>query len=227
MTHPPQIRNLERVATILASVPERFVFTGGATICLYVDEILQDELRPTLDVDCVVEIFSRSEYYTLAERLRGIGLEECTEPSAPLCRWCYQDLIIDVMPCDPEVLGFSNRWYGEGIANKIAHILPSGRVIDIFSPVYLLASKVEAFLGRGKDLRLSKDVEDIVILLDGCEVLEAEFNRTRGEVKVFLGSWFRENRENLQEAVLSFLPTSSVDREDLVIDLIERLGQVI
>ncbi|WP_302184655.1 hypothetical protein [Planktothrix pseudagardhii] len=30
MTHP-QIRNLERVATVLASVPERFVFTGGAT----------------------------------------------------------------------------------------------------------------------------------------------------------------------------------------------------
>lgn len=90
-----------------------------------------------------------------------------------------------------------------------------------------MASKVEAFLGRGKDLRLSKDVEDIVILLDGCEVLEAEFNRTRGEVKDFLGSWFRENRENLQEAVLSFLPTSSVDREDLVIDLIERFGQVI
>jgi hypothetical protein len=203
------------------------VFTGGATICLYLDEILQDELRPTLDVDCVVEIFSRSEYYTLMERLREVGLEECTEPNAPLCRWQYQDLIIDIMPCEPGVLGFSNRWYGEGIKNAIAYNLPSGQVIDIFSPVYLLASKVEAFLGRGKDLRLSKDVEDIVILLDGCEVLEAEFNRTRGEVKDFLGSWFRENRENLQEAVLSFLPTSSVDREDLVIDLIERFGQVI
>jgi hypothetical protein len=174
-----------------------------------------------------LEIFSRSEYYTLMERLREVGLEECTEPNAPLCRWQYQDLIIDIMPCEPGVLGFSNRWYGEGIKNAIAYNLPSGQVIDIFSPVYLLASKVEAFLGRGKDLRLSKDVEDIVILLDGCEVLEAEFNRTRGEVKDFLGSWFRENRENLQEAVLSFLPASSVDREDLVIDLIERLGQVI
>ena len=226
MSHPT-IRNLERVAAVLANVPERFVFTGGATICLYVDEILQDELRPTLDVDCVVEIFSRAEYYTLAERLRGVGLEECAQADAPLCRWRYQDLIVDVMPCDARILGFSNRWYGEGISNKIAYILPSGRVIDIFSPVYLLASKVEAFLGRGKDLRLSKDIEDIVILLDGCEVLEEEFNRTKGAVKVFLGSWFRENRENLQEAVLSFLPDSSVDREDLVIDLIERFGQVV
>lgn len=119
MTHP-QISNLERVATVLASVPERFVFTGGATICLYVDEILQDELRPTLDVDCVVEIFSRAEYYTLMERLRKVGLEECTEPNAPLCRWRYQDLIIDIMPCEPGVLGFTNRWYREGIQNAIA-----------------------------------------------------------------------------------------------------------
>ena len=45
MSHPPQIRNLERVAKVLAAVPERFVFTGGATICLYVDEVLQGENR--------------------------------------------------------------------------------------------------------------------------------------------------------------------------------------
>lgn len=72
----------------------------------------------------------------------------------------------------------------------------------------MLASKVEAFLGRGRDLRLSKDIEDLVILLDGCQDLEAEFNQIQGEVKIFLGSWFRENQENLQEAVLAFLPAS-------------------
>lgn len=54
MIHP-QIRNLERVAAVLAGVPERFVFTGGATICLYVDEVLQDELRPTLDNEYAVK----------------------------------------------------------------------------------------------------------------------------------------------------------------------------
>ncbi|NEP12077.1 MAG: hypothetical protein F6K14_18080 [Symploca sp. SIO2C1] len=61
------IENLERVAEILASVSERFVFIGGATIPLYVDEFLWDEFRPTLDVDCVVEVFTRKEYYALSE----------------------------------------------------------------------------------------------------------------------------------------------------------------
>ncbi|MGK7936700.1 MAG: hypothetical protein AB4206_13020 [Xenococcaceae cyanobacterium] len=74
----PQIDSLEKVAAILAKVPEKFVFTGGATIVLYVDEIIRDELRSTKDVDCVVEIFSRAEYYQLSEKLREVGLEEST-----------------------------------------------------------------------------------------------------------------------------------------------------
>lgn len=217
----PQIENLEKVAAILDCLPDQFVFTGGATISLYVDEILWDDLRPTKDVDCVAEIYSRIEYYDLAERLRSIGLQECIEHNAPLCRWVYQDLLVDVMPCDKNVLGFSNRWYEEGIAHKILYRLPSGRDIWIFPSIYLLASKVEAFIGRGKDLRLSKDIEDIVILLDGCEELAAQFDQAQEDVKIFLASWFRENGNDLEEAVLSFLPSVSKDREDLVFDLIQ------
>jgi hypothetical protein len=162
----PQIENLEKVATILARVPERFVFTGGGTIVLYVDEIIRDELRPTKDVDCVVEIFSRTEYYRLATMLREVGLSECTEPDAPMCRWEYEELLIDIMPCGAEVLGFSNRWYVEGLKNLITYTLPSNQEIYIFSPLYLLASKIEAFLGRGQSFYFSKDIEDIVVLLD-------------------------------------------------------------
>ncbi|NER25958.1 MAG: hypothetical protein F6J96_35770 [Symploca sp. SIO1C2] len=212
------IENLERVAEILASVSERFVFIGGATIPLYVDEILWDEVRPTLDVDCVVEVFTLNNYYALLEKLRAVGLEECADLGAPICRWRHQNLIVDVMPYEKEILGFSNYWYQEGFKNAIDYFLPSGRKISIFPPLYLLASKVEAFLRRGQDFRLSKDIEDIVTVLDGREVLEEEFHQARGEVKDFLVSWFRENEEYLQEPVLSFV--SSDDRQDFVIDLI-------
>lgn len=220
----PQIENLEQVATILARVPERFVFTGGGTIVLYVDEIIRDELRPTKDVDCVVEIFSRTEYYRLATMLREVGLSECTEPDAPMCRWEYRELLIDIMPCGAEVLGFSNRWYVEGLKNLIAYTLPSNREIYIFSPLYLLASKIEAFLGRGQSFYFSKDIEDIVVLLDGCEALPREFNRAEGEVKLFLQQWFRENLENLEDAVANFLPSSSAIREERAIKLIENFA---
>lgn len=97
--------------------------------------------------------------------------------------------------------------------------------IEIFSPVYLLATKVEAFLGRGKDLRLSKDVEDIVILLDGCEVLEDNFYRGSVEVQVFLRSWFQDNIKGLEEAVFCFLPAVSEGRERMIMDLINRFAR--
>lgn len=221
----PQIENLEKVAQILASVPERFVFTGGGTIVLYVDEIVRDELRPTKDVDCVVEIFSRTEYYRLATMLREVGLSECSEPDAPMCRWEYEELLIDIMPCGAEVLGFSNRWYVEGLKNLIVYTLPSGRKIDIFSPLYLLASKIEAFLGRGQSFYFSKDIEDIIVLLDASEALPKEFEAAEGEVQLFVRQWFRENRENLEDAVANFLPLSSASREDLTYELIKNFAQ--
>ncbi|BAQ60067.1 hypothetical protein GM3708_473 [Geminocystis sp. NIES-3708] len=223
----PQIESLERIAALLVNIPTRFVFTGGATIILYVDEILRDELRPTLDVDCVVEVFSRGEYYALAQKLREVGLEESRVKNAPLCRWQYDNLIIDIMPCTATILGFTNSWYGEGMNNCINYVLPSGGEIEIFSPVYLLATKVEAFLGRGKDLRLSKDVEDIVILLDGCEILEDDFYRGSVEVQHFLRGWFQDNIKGLEEAVFCFLPTVSEGREGLVMDLINRFASFV
>ncbi|MGB3695681.1 MAG: nucleotidyl transferase AbiEii/AbiGii toxin family protein [Spirulinaceae cyanobacterium] len=222
----PQIENLEKVAAILANVPKRFVFTGGGTIVLYVDEIIRDELRPTRDVDCVVEIFSRAEYYQLATALREVGLSECTEPNAPMCRWVYEELLIDIMPCGEEVLGFSNRWYEEGLQNLSTYILPSERKIHIFSPLYLLASKVEAFLGRGKSFYFSKDIEDIIVLLDGCEALSEEFEAAGGFVKVFLRQWFKENRDNLEDAVANFLPPSSASREERAVKLITQFATV-
>ena len=222
----PQIENLEKVATILASVPERFVFTGGGTIVLYVDEIIRDELRPTKDVDCVVEIFSRTEYYQLATALREVGLSECTEPDAPMCRWEYEELLIDIMPCGDEVLGFSNRWYVEGLKNIITYALPSGREIYIFSSLYLLASKIEAFLGRGQSFYFSKDIEDIIVLIDGCETLLREFEQAEGEVKLFLQQWFGNNLENLEDAVTNFLPSSSTGREERAIELIVNFATI-
>ena len=73
---------------------------------------------------------------------------------------------------------------------------------------------------------MSKDIEDIVVLLDGCEVLAEQFHQSPLEVKTFLSNWFQANRDDLQEAVLSFLPSSSYGREDLLFDLITTFTQI-
>lgn len=116
-----------------------------------------------------------------------------------------------------------NSWYIEGLSKTMTSVLPSGRAIQIFSPLYLLASKIEAFLGRGNSFYFSKDIEDIIVLLDGCEALMKEFDETEGKVKEFVRQWFQENSEELQDAVSNFLPSSSKSREEIVIELIAAL----
>lgn len=201
-----QIYMLQKVAAVLAAVPQTVVFTGGATISLYLDDVSAPDIRPTDDVDCVVEITSRTEYYQLSELLRSLGLEESTDPGAPLCRRRYEDITVDVMPCDESVLEFSNRWYTPGIANSIPYELLNGRVIQIFSVPYLLPSKIEAFIGRGqKSFYFSADIEDIVALLDGCDRLEVEVQQADTEVRKFLSAWFRSEREAISEVIPAFL----------------------
>ncbi|MDB9515014.1 hypothetical protein PN499_27820 [Kamptonema animale CS-326] len=42
----PQILMLETVARVLSTVPTTLVFTGGATISLYLDEAAAPDIRP-------------------------------------------------------------------------------------------------------------------------------------------------------------------------------------
>lgn len=56
-------------------------------------------------------VASYAKYTALSERLRALGLSEDTAPGAPLCPWRRDDLVVDVMPVDEKILGFSNRWY--------------------------------------------------------------------------------------------------------------------
>ena len=225
-----QIFMLETVARVLSQVRTTIVFTGGATIFLYLDEVAAPDIRPTDDVDCVVEITSRAEYYNFSNLLRTLGLQETTEAGAPLCRWQYEGISIDVMPCDESVLGFSNRWYKPGIANSIRYQLPSGRQILIFSTPYLLASKIEAFIGRGGgNFYFSSDIEDIVALLDGRSSLFEEVQQADDEVKAFLSGWFRAELENLCSIAPAFLSpvAKNSGRTRLLLQRIERLAIVV
>lgn len=53
-----QIYMLQKVAAVLAAVPQTVVFTGGATISLYLDDVSAPDIRPTDDVDCVLTLLS-------------------------------------------------------------------------------------------------------------------------------------------------------------------------
>ena len=109
---------LQTVANGLGALKDEMVFVGGAVAELYADNPAASEIRPTLDVDCVIEIRSRLQFAKMEENLRAKGFKNDTSKGALICRWIYKDIKVDVMPTDSSVLGFSNRWYEVGIEIK-------------------------------------------------------------------------------------------------------------
>src|SRR6188508_318947 len=107
---------LESAVRVLQPLLDELVFAGGCATGLLITDPAAGSIRPTIDVDVITEVVSYAEYALLSELLRGLGLSEDSSEGAPTCRWRYKGLIIDVMPTDERVLGFSNRWYASAIA---------------------------------------------------------------------------------------------------------------
>lgn len=79
------------------------------------------------------------------------------------------------MSDDESILGFSNRWYAKGIETAVT--CPLNEVLNIkrLSPELFVATKLEAYLGRGNDDHIgSRDIEDILLVVDGRGELVAE-----------------------------------------------------
>jgi hypothetical protein len=103
------------VARKLGSLRDEVAFLGGATTSFLITDPAYPQVRPTLDVDVIVEIASRIEYYRLEERLRSLGFIQAMGEDEPACRWLVEGVKIDVMPTEESILGFSNRWYSDAL----------------------------------------------------------------------------------------------------------------
>ena len=203
---------LQTVANGLGELKNDMVFVGGAVAELYANDPAASDIRPTLDVDCVIGLSTRLAFYRLEENLRARGFANDTSQGAPICRWIYKDIKVDVMPTDENILGFSNVWYLEGIENEITKILPDGTEIFVFPPEYYVATKLEAHKSRGgNDLRQSHDFEDIIYILDNCPDLLKDIAIAKARVKAYLKIEFQTLLQNkgLLEGIESALPYGS------------------
>jgi len=194
VSHHLNITRIKSVYHSLGELREKVVFVGGATVSLYVDSNTE-EIRPTDDIDIVVEIFTHQEYSALDEQLRKLGFVN-DQTTRVICRYTIQGLIVDVMPTQSEALGFSNKWYQPAFKNSIQYNLGDEK-IRIFSPPFFIASKLEAFLHRGKnDGRTSTDFEDIVFLLENRSTIWKELDDAETTLTIYLKETFRKLMQN-------------------------------
>lgn len=164
------------------------VFVGGAIIALYLDPTGGRQVRPTDDVDLIVPaVQSLSGWLGLQQALAEHGWSP--DPTArTICRYISPDgCPVDFMAQDPTVLGFAGRWYPAAVASAEECRLSTGRLIRRPSTPHLLACKLEAYSDRGReDPWISKDLEDIVALVDGRATLLDEVTASDVTMRAWL-----------------------------------------
>src|SRR5713226_2110733 len=119
--------------------------------------------------------------------LRSLGFAEDSSEGAPICRWLIDHMKLDAMPTDERILGFSNRWYKP--AMETANLISlDGLELKVVTTPYFIATKLEAFRGRGKgDFYASSDLEDIITVLDGRPTVFEEVADSPSELRRYIG----------------------------------------
>ncbi len=176
MQHAPTKDDLALVARKLGDLHERCFLAGGTSIPFYLDQEPVDPPRMTYDIDVVIEVASKVEFLSQIEsKLKTSGFVHDVSEGAPICRWRLANIIVDIMPTDEDILGFSNPWYRAGKDHLTAVQITEDCSWKIMGAPYALASKLTAFWARGaSDPKASHDLEDIVSILYGRRAIVAE-----------------------------------------------------
>ena len=192
MHDDPNLQLLEAAARALEPLLGEVVFVGGCVTGLMITDPAVAGTRPTTDVDVIAEVYSYAEYGALSDRLLELGLIQDARDGAPTCRWRSGDLTIDVMPIDEGVLGFANRWHRPAM-EFAERVELSGLTLQLITPVYFVAAKLEAFHGRGGgDYVASHDLEDAMAVVDGREELLSEVRNAPEDVRGYVQGEFGE-----------------------------------
>jgi hypothetical protein len=192
LTRDPNRERLIRVAERLGELLPKVAFVGGSVTGLLVSNI---DIRPTDDVDLIAPGESPTDYeLDVARPLRELGWREDASDRAPRCRWVHPDAgLADVMTPVDAGFGFSNRWYPRALATAMPLELKPGLVIRVLTVPYYLATKTEAFLGRGEgDFQASHDIEDIVTVVAATEDVVEQVARADEELRTFLSGTLAE-----------------------------------
>ena len=218
------------VASKLGELLERLAFVGGCTTELFITDGVSRSPRPTKDVDTIVHVTSLVEYHKLSDELRARGFTEDATMGAPLCRWRFQDVVLDVMPTDEAILGFTNRWYVPALETCQPYQLTEDLHIRLVRAPYFVATKLEAFFSRGNgDYIMSHDLEDIIMVLDGRPELLDEISAESPELQSSLSDSFTRllaDPDFLDSIAAHLAPdAASQARRSLIIGRLERLAQ--
>lgn len=225
----PNVIMLEVVAHHLGeALRRRLVFIGGSVVGLLITDPAMPSIRPTEDVDLIAQVLVRSEFDDIEAALRAQGFRPDMSPEAPICRWRINQTTVDVMPTLEAILGFSNRWYPLAVTSASTQILPSGLDIQMVQAPVFVATKLEAFHGRGRNDHLfSHDLGDLISVIDGRDTLLQECAQAPEVLQSYLAVQMQRllATRAFTDALPGHLPADAASQARLP-DLVTKLRQI-
>jgi len=200
------------VAKGLGELLEHIYFIGGSVVELYLENSTNDPIRPTEDVDCVLEITSKLDFRDWEKLLRYRGFKHDMSENAPICRWIFNNVHIDIMLPNME-MGFTNKWYADGMKHPLNYQLNKNLKIKLFELPYFLATKFEAVLHRGlPDLRMSHDFEDIVYLWNNVHNIFEQCKKAEVNLQNYFSATLKKliNDWTFNESIETHLPFDNI-----------------
>lgn len=159
----PNLCLLIAIAQAMGPVCEQVVFVGGCATGLLVDDADLMDVRPTEDVDAIVEVASLAAYHRLAEQLMLRGFKQTMADNTPPFRWYWNRMQLDLE-------------------------LAGGLHLRHLSAPHFLATKFEAFKDRGQnDVYVSHDLEDIMTVMEGRNTVAQEMAAANEAVRKHVG----------------------------------------
>jgi hypothetical protein len=222
------IELLVHVAERLGNLADDMVFTGGCVVGLLITDEAAPDVRPTEDVDVIVELVSRQEYYQLEEKLRELGFVQKPHENGLLCRWDIDGVKVDIMPTRGEITGLSSPWFQEAWNTASTLTLAESITIRVVTAPYFLATKLAALFDRAhEDYLASPDLEDIVAVTDGRETLLEEIRKEPDELKKYLADSVSSliAKERFMDALPGHLPHDKASKARLP-SLITKIEQI-
>jgi hypothetical protein len=219
------LASLRPVAERLQLLKRKFVFVGGSIAPFYVTDERITDFRPTKDVDVIVEAITRSRMHQIEEDLRKNGFRN--DPDV-IHRFVLDGTLVDVLPVQSQEFDMLNRWYPATF--ETAKPIGPAPGLEIFVPTApcFLATKLEAFVNRGQgDFLASKDIEDVLSIIDGREEIVGEAEDSPSEIRSFLSDTFgvmmgiQAFRDCIEGNISPAKP-----REEAMLALVDRLEQI-
>lgn len=208
----PNLTWLEEFASRAASLLPDVTLVGGCAAGLLITDPGAASVRPTIDIDVVIEAATYAEYGAFCAKLTALSFVPCMDEDAPICRWALGSLRVDVLSISDRALGFGNRWYASAVRSRVTSRLPSGAKIHHLDAPHFVATKLEAFRGRGDgDYVMSHDLEDVVRVIDGRAEIVDEFASAPADLHGFVAEDLRRCLADrlFVEALPAYFPGAS------------------